>query len=98
MGGAWRTTATFSDLDQNLHVISQQIYVLRETLGRFQGVVERDQVDGEVSHRCGTGQLCLLLFFLFSQEKHGGGKRKQNYQPESVTSNLCFPPPRHFAV
>lgn len=69
---------TFSDLEQRLHVISRQNDVLRETLGRLQGTVEHDWVDGGLSPRYGRGQLCLLLFFLFSQEKHDGGKSEQN--------------------
>ncbi|XP_049648896.1 E3 ubiquitin-protein ligase TRIM7-like [Accipiter gentilis] len=39
MGSAQRTTETFSDLEQRLHVISQQNSVLREMLGRFQDVL-----------------------------------------------------------
>ncbi|NXQ93832.1 TRIM7 ligase, partial [Sagittarius serpentarius] len=42
MGSARRTTETFSDLGQRLHVVSQQNYVLRETLGRFQAFVTLD--------------------------------------------------------
>ncbi|KAM9207911.1 E3 ubiquitin-protein ligase TRIM15-like [Leptosomus discolor] len=47
-GSARGTTETFSDLERRLHVISRQNRVLRETLGRFQGTVERDCVDGGV--------------------------------------------------
>lgn len=98
MGSAQRTTETFSDLEQRLHVISQQNSVLREMLGRFQGTVDHACIDGGLSPHYGWGQFCLLLFFLFSQEKHDGVKSKKNCQLESMMSNLCSSSPRCFAI
>ncbi|NXL68040.1 TRI27 protein, partial [Chordeiles acutipennis] len=42
MGSAWRTTKTFSDLEQRLRVVSRQNSILRETLRRFQAFVTLD--------------------------------------------------------
>ncbi|XP_075268505.1 uncharacterized protein LOC104328469 isoform X2 [Opisthocomus hoazin] len=61
MGGARRTTATFSDLDQNLHVISQQIYVLRETLGRFQDILPSELEKEQGPSPGGDGKAFVTL-------------------------------------
>ncbi|NXL54609.1 TRI10 protein, partial [Podilymbus podiceps] len=42
LSNARRTTETFSDLEQRLHVISRQNFVLKEVLGRFQAFVTLD--------------------------------------------------------
>lgn len=38
-------TETFLDLERRLRVISQQNDILREALGRFQGMVEHNRVE-----------------------------------------------------
>lgn len=77
---------TFSDLERRLRVISQQNDILREALGRFQGMVEHNWVEQGLFSLLGGRQICLLLPY------RNILKICRSKQLEIMTSNVVLHP------
>eukprot|EP00075_Anas_platyrhynchos_P037052 XP_027326305.1 tripartite motif-containing protein 10-like isoform X2 [Anas platyrhynchos] len=90
--GRWETSSTrrmmetFSDLERRLRVISQQNDILREALGRFQGMVEHNWAEQGLFFLLGGRQICLLLPYCNIL------KICRSKQLEIMTSNVVLHP------